>query len=152
MSGTSIFPFDNKRKQDPEIPVKNGHSPTVFIVDDDEAVRYAISMLVESCGWQAEEYASAEEFLEILPARHSNGHGTGKNCLVVDLNMPGMDGADLVETLVARSWWLPIIVVTGYNDGPLAGRARRAGVQTILKKPFNDQLLLGHIRRALENM
>ncbi|MEJ2761269.1 MAG: response regulator [Gammaproteobacteria bacterium] len=60
-----------------------------------------------------------------------------------------MSGADLVEELAQTSYWLPIIVVTGFADSPLAGRVRRAGVRAVLKKPFNDQLLLGHIRQAL---
>jgi len=115
----------------------------VYIVDDDEAVRFATGMLVETCGWEAESYASAEDFLRA----HATDHAPG--CLVLDLNMPGMSGADLVEELAQKAYWLPIIVVTGFADSPLAGRARRAGVRAVLKKPFNDQLLLGHIRQAL---
>lgn len=124
--------------------MKNGRTPTVFIVDDDEAVRFAITMLVESCGWKAEEYASAEEFLQSYQTDGKNG------CLVMDLNMPGMNGAELVEKLMVSSHWLPVIVVTGFAESKLAGRAREAGVRAILKKPFNDHLLLGHIRKALE--
>lgn len=124
--------------------MKNDHSPTVFIVDDDEAVRFAITMLVESCGWIAEEFSSAREFLH---TRQSNGKN---GCLVLDLNMADMDGAELVEELIETLHWIPIIVVTGYADGPLAGRVREAGVRAVLKKPFNDRLLLGHIRKALE--
>lgn len=116
----------------------------VYVVDNDEAVRFAISMLVESSGWAVECYASAGDFLEAhTPGEHA--------CLVLDLNMPDMDGAELVENLIDTSHWLPIIVVTGYVDGPLAGRVRQAGVRAVLKKPFNDQLLLGHIRQALES-
>lgn len=124
--------------------MSNSQPPKVFIVDDDEAVRFAIAMLVESCGWQAEGYASARDFMQ----EHHSSQEPG--CLVLDLNMPDMDGADMVDELMATSHWLPIIVVTGFADGPLAGRVRRAGVRAVLKKPFNDQLLLGHIRQALE--
>ncbi len=116
------------------------NTPTVFIVDDDEAVRFAISMLVETCGWEARAYGSAEEFLEANGGSHEPG------CLVLDLNMPGTTGADLLEE---TAMWLPVIVITGYSDSMLAERARHAGVRAVLKKPFNDQILLGHIRQAL---
>lgn len=119
------------------------YPPKVYIVDDDEAVRFAISMLIESCGWVAESYASAREFLEAFKASQEPG------CLVLDLNMPDMNGADLVDELMATSNWLPIIILTGFPTS-LAGRVRLAGVRAVLKKPFNDQLLLGHIRQALE--
>lgn len=114
--------------------------PTVFIVDDDDAIRFAISMLVETCGWKARTYASVEEFVEA----HAKTREPG--CLVLDLNMPEVTGADLLEQTPP---WLPVIVITGYADSPLAERARRAGVRAVLKKPFSDELLLGHIRQAL---
>jgi FixJ family two-component response regulator len=117
--------------------------PLVFIVDDDEAVRLAIGMLVESCGWRAWPCASAEEFLAMPVADEDCA------CLLLDLDMPGMTGADLLERLEAESRWLPTIVVTGFVDSLLAARARRPGVRAILKKPFNDQLLIGHIREVL---
>ena len=112
----------------------------VYIVDDDEAVRFALILLIETCGWQANACESVEEFARIYGANPRPG------CLVLDLNMQGATGADLVETLDPA---LPVIVITGYADSPLAERARRAGVRAILRKPFNDQLLVGHIREAL---
>lgn len=114
--------------------------PTVFIVDDDEAIRFAISMLVETCGWRARAYGSAEEFLK------AHGESREAGCLVLDLNMPEVSGAELLEK---TAMWLPVIVITGYADSPLAKRAREAGVRAVLKKPFSDELLLGHIRQAL---
>ena len=120
-----------------------GTKPLIYIVDDDEAVRLAIGMLVEACGWRARPCASAEEFLS-LPIPGGSG-----NCLLLDLDMPGTSGADLLERLEAANRWLPTIVVTGYVDSNLAARARRTGVRAVLKKPFNDQLLVGHIREAL---
>lgn len=123
--------------------MSNHTNPTILIVDDDEAVRFAISLLVQTCGWAAKEFGSAEEFLDGHDGKHESC------CLVMDLNMPGMSGADLVEELLNTSRWLPVIVVTGFPDSPLAARVRRAGVRAVLKKPFNDQLLLGHIRQAL---
>lgn len=118
----------------------NSQPPTVFIVDDDDAIRFAISMLVETCGWQARAYGSVREFLE------AHGESREKGCLVLDLNMPGISGAELLEK---TTMWLPVIVITGYADSPLAKRAREAGVRAVLKKPFSDELLLGHIRQAL---
>lgn len=114
--------------------------PTVFIVDDDDAIRFAIGLLVETCGWKARTYATAEEFVETQEEIREPG------CVVLDLNMPGTTGADLLEQTPPR---LPVIVITGYADSPLAERARRAGVRAVLKKPFSDELLLGHIRQAL---
>lgn len=125
--------------------MSNSRPEKVYIVDDDEAVRYAITMLVESYGWEVESFASAADFLQAHKPEE-------QGCLVLDLNMPDVNGADLVEKLMQTSHWLPVIVVTGYPDGPLAGRVRRAGVRAVLKKPFNDQLLLGHIRQALESV
>lgn len=121
--------------------MNSNQPPTVFIVDDDDAIRFAISMLVETCGWKARTYATAEEFVE------TQGETREPGCLVLDLNMPGTTGADLLEQTPP---WLPVIVITGYADSPLAERARRAGARAVLKKPFSDELLLGHIRQALE--
>lgn len=117
--------------------------PVIFIVDDDEAVRLALTMLIESCGWKAQAFTSAAEFLA-ASARNGRSH-----CLLLDLDMPGMNGAELLERLAADGRWLPTIVVSGFADSPLAARARRAGVRAVLKKPFNDQLLIGHLREAL---
>lgn len=114
--------------------------PLVYIVDDDEAVRFALVLLVSTCGWESRAYGSVEEFRAAMTSDPHSG------CLVLDLNMPGLTGADLLESVNAE---LPIIVITGYADSPLADRARRAGVRAILKKPFSDQVLIGHIREAL---
>lgn len=122
----------------------NNTSPTIFIVDDDEAVRFAISLLVQTCGWDPECYASAEEFLLAYTPQIK------KACLVLDLIMPGMSGAELIEKLLTDpDLILPIIVITAFPDDILATRAREAGARAILKKPFNDQLLIGHIRQAI---
>ncbi|MBD3647939.1 MAG: response regulator [Pseudomonadales bacterium] len=115
-------------------------TPKVFIVDDDEAVRFAISLLVETWGLEAKAFASANEFVEAV----SPGQEAG--CLVLDLNMPEITGADLLEQTTVT---MPVIVITGFADSPLAKRAREAGVQAVLKKPFNDEILMGHICQAL---
>ncbi|HKI74671.1 MAG TPA: response regulator [Pseudomonadales bacterium] len=115
-------------------------SPTVDIIDDDEAVRFALMLLMETCGWQARTYGSVEEFLE------THGEHPRPDCLILDLNMKGLTGADLIERIHPDA---PIIVITGYADSPLADRARRAGVRALLRKPFSDDVLIGHIREAL---
>ena len=116
---------------------------TIHIVDDDEAVRFALRMLVESCGWQARVYGSAAEYLGApLPA-------AGPACLVLDLDMPGMNGVELLQQLTAERRALPTVVITGFADSPLAARARHAGVRTLLKKPFGDQSFVESVRAAL---
>lgn len=114
--------------------------PLVYIVDDDDAVRFAVALLVSTCGWEPRAFGSVEDFNAARNAEPTVA------CLVLDLNMPGTSGADLLESLSPP---LPAIVITGHTDSPLAERARRAGARTILKKPFSDQVLIGHIRAAL---
>lgn len=116
------------------------NSQKVFIVDDDEAVRFAISLLVETWGLEAKSFASVDDFVQAVSA------GQERGCLVLDLNMPEVTGADLLDQAAVD---MPVIVITGYADSPLARRAEARGVQAILKKPFNDEILMGHICEAL---
>ena len=116
-------------------------TPVIYIVDDDDAVRFALSLLLETCGWESRAFKSVDEF------KSAYREDAGISCLVLDLNMPGITGADLLESLESH---IPVIVVTGNADSLLAERARRAGVRAILSKPFSDQVLLGHIREALQ--
>lgn len=117
-------------------------APVIYIVDDDPAVRAGISLLVKACGWQPRPFASAEAFLQEFP------RGTGA-CLILDMQMMGMTGADLAETLRALDVALPIIVVTAYKDHPLTERAKAAGAMAVLSKPFRDQDLIDKIQQAL---
>ena len=98
--------------------------PTVFVVDDDAAVRAGLAMLIESCGWAVHPCASAEEFLDAYQA-------DCRGCLVLDLQMPGISGADLQQILIERGIDLPVIVVTAYKDHPMIDRVR-AGDQVYL--------------------
>ncbi len=116
--------------------------PTVFIVDDDPAVREALRTLVESVGLTAESYASFPEFLDIY-ARDRPG------CLVLDVRMPGMSGIEGLETLKAQGMTLPVIVITGYGDVPTVVRAMKGGAAEFLEKPFNDQELLDCIQLCI---
>ena len=117
-------------------------SGTVFIVDDDAAVRDALSLLVYSWGWTPHACASAEEFLECY-SRERNA------CLVLDLQMPGISGADLKEILVELDLDLPTIVITAHPDHAQAARALRAGAVAVVPKPFRHDELLAVIERAL---
>jgi len=116
----------------------------VHIVDDDEAVRTSLVLLASSRGWHTHAYASADEFLD------ATLDATGQACLVLDLQMPGMNGAVLRETLIARGHDIPTVVLTAWPGGDLAHRALKAGVREIVAKPCNPMLWLQAVERALE--
>lgn len=117
--------------------------PTVFIVDDDEGVREAVSLLMESIGLAAESYPSAQAYLDAFDA-------TRPGCLVLDVRMRGMSGLDLQQRLAGEPLHPPIIIVTGHGDVPMAVRAVQAGAVDFIEKPFNDQILLDAVHRALQ--
>lgn len=124
----------------PEHPKKSVH--TVFIVDDDPAVRDAIRWLMEQVKLKTQVYSSADEFLASYVA------GT-RGCLILDIRMPGMSGLELQEKLNAAGALIPIIIVTGHGDVSIAVRAMKAGAVEFLQKPFTDQLLLDTVQSAL---
>lgn len=115
----------------------------VFVVDDDVSVRESLESLVRSAGWQAESFASAQEFLVRPPP------GT-PCCLVLDVNLPGLNGLDLQQQLAGRRD-LPIVFITGQGDVPRTVRAMKAGAVEFLTKPFKDDVLLDAIRGALDH-
>jgi FixJ family two-component response regulator len=115
----------------------------VFIVDDDEAVRSSLTLLLKAFGWPAQTYASAQEFLAAF-----DPHRAG--CLVLDIRMPGMSGLELQDELNSRGAMLPIIFITGHGDVPMAVEAMQRGAMDFLQKPFRDQDLLDRINKALE--
>ncbi len=115
---------------------------TVFVVDDDDAVRQALELLLESVGLAAQTYASAEDFLQ--------GYDTGRpGCLVLDVRMPGTSGLALQELLAAKGVDIPIIFITGHGDVSTAVRAMKAHAFDFIEKPFNDQDLLDRIHEAI---
>lgn len=116
---------------------------TVYIVDDNPAVRDAIRWLVEQVGLKAKPFGSAQEFL-------SNFRSDMRGCVVLDIRMPGMSGLELQEKLTQAGAQLPIIIVTGHGDVPITVRAMKAGAFEFLQKPFSDQVLLDAIHSALE--
>ncbi len=115
---------------------------TVFVVDDDDAVRQALELLLESVGLTAQTYASAEDFLQAYDASQSG-------CLVLDVRMPGTSGLALQELLAARGVDIPIIFITGHGDVSTAVRAMKAHAFDFIEKPFNDQDLLDRIHEAI---
>lgn len=116
---------------------------TVFIIDDNVAVRDAIRWLVEQVGLKAKTYTSGQEFL-------SSFHPDMRGCVVLDIRMPGLSGLELQEKLFQGNIHLPVIIVTGHGDVPITVRAMKAGAFEFLQKPFNDQALLDAIHAALE--
>jgi len=114
----------------------------VYIVDDDEAVRHSLSLLMQSVGLEAMCFASAQAFLD--------GYDASKpSCLILDVRMPEMSGLDLQRVLNEHQIQIPVIIITGHGDVPLAVRAMKAGAMDVLEKPFNEQALLDAITKAI---
>lgn len=115
---------------------------TVFVVDDDQAVRESLAMLVQSAGLAAETFESAQAFLDAYrPDR--------RGCLVTDVRMPGMSGLELQERLSRDDVRIPVIVLTGHSDVPAAVRALKGGAVDFVEKPFNPEALLELVQQAL---
>ena len=114
----------------------------VYIVDDDEAVRDSLSVLLESCAYQVRAFGLAQEFLDAAPA-------LPPGCLIADIRMPEMDGLELQRCLSERSLSFPLIVITGHGDVPLAVRAMKRGAVDFLEKPYNNQQFLECVQHAL---
>jgi two-component system response regulator FixJ len=117
----------------------------VYIVDDDEAVRHSLSILLESKGYAVKRYASATDFLAAAPSLPAG-------CLIVDIRMPEMDGLELQQRLIERNLGFPLIVITGHGDVPLAVRAMKAGAIDFLEKPFASEAILVSIETAFARL
>jgi len=118
--------------------------PTVFVVDDDAAVRKSLVRLLKSAGYRAESFASADEFIECRKRNPLPG------CALVDIQMPGIDGLQLQRELINSTHEIPIIFITGYGDIPSSVKAMKAGAVDFFSKPFNDEALLQAIREAIQ--
>ncbi len=117
--------------------------PTVFIVDDDEATRTSLRWLIESVSLGVETFPSAGAFLESYdPDR--------PGCVVIDVRMPGMSGLELQKKLAASQFRVPVVIITGHGDVPMAVEAMKAGAVDFIEKPFRQEVLLNSIRRALD--
>lgn len=117
--------------------------PTIFVVDDDSAVRDALKLLLRSVGQSVETYGAGQEFLEAYSEDRPG-------CLVLDIRMPGMSGLELQQKLNEKHSILPIIFITGHGDVPMAVEAMQAGAVDFIQKPFRDQDLIDRINQALE--
>jgi two-component system response regulator FixJ len=114
----------------------------VHVVDDDEAVRHSLSFLFRTARIRSETYESATEFLNALPQIKAG-------CVVTDVRMSGLSGIDLLGRLKELNIALPVIVITGHGDVPLAVEAMKGGAVDFLEKPFDDEVLLAAVRSAL---
>jgi FixJ family two-component response regulator len=117
--------------------------PLVYVVDDDDAVRDSLGMLLKAIGLKYETYPSALDFLQhYQPTRHA--------CLVADIRMPGLSGLELQQRLNEQGAQIPIIFITGHGDVPMAVTAMKSGAADFVQKPFRDQDLIDRIQKGLE--
>lgn len=116
---------------------------TVFVVDDEPDVRAALRLLIKSVGYQVECFESADQFFNQFNPKQ-------RGCLILDVRMPGMSGMDLQEKLSSMDALLPIIMISGHGEIPMAVKAVQNGAIDFLQKPFSDQQLLDRISQALE--
>ncbi len=115
---------------------------TVFVVDDDQAVRRSLERLIRSAGLNVETYSSATEFLEKPPS-------SGAGCVVLDVRMPGMTGPELFDRMAEQGFSLPVVFLTGHGDVPTGVQAMKKGAVDFLLKPVDDEVLLQVIRQAV---
>ena len=120
-------------------------TPTVYIVDDDPQVCESLGLMVRSIGLNVETYLSAEAFLDNFDAPPNSPH-----CIVLDVRMPGLSGLGLQQTLAIQGRGMPIIMISGCADIPMAVEAMRAGAMDFLEKPFNRRTLLTRIQEAID--
>ena len=111
----------------------------VHVIDDDDAVRDSLAFLLDCAGLEARTYNSADAFLKAKPP-------LDHACLVTDVRMPGMSGIELMYALQSRGMRVPVIVITGHADVPLAIQAMKAGAAEFIEKPFSDETILGAIK------
>lgn len=129
-----------------QVQADNGTMPktvTVHVVDDDPSMRDSLRWLIESVGMHVDTYNNADAFLEQF---EPNMPG----CLVLDVRMPGTSGMELLDTLKNRGVQMPIIIISGHGDVPMAVQALKRGAMDFLEKPFRDQELLEQVSRAIE--
>ena len=115
----------------------------VYVVDDDQAVRDSLRWLIESVGLKVKTFSNGQELLD-------NFNDSEISCLVLDVRMPGISGLDLQQRLKNQNSKVPVIIVTGHADVPMAIQAMKAGAFDFIEKPYSDQLLLERIQCAIE--
>lgn len=114
----------------------------VYIIDDDDGARGSLEFLLDCAGLRVRGFASADAFLAASPSLDGA-------CVVTDVRMPGTNGIELLATLRARGGQIPVIVMTGHADVPLAIQAMKAGAADFIEKPFDDELIMAAIRKAI---
>ncbi|MFI5013345.1 MAG: response regulator FixJ [Hyphomicrobiales bacterium] len=117
--------------------------PEIHVVDDDEAMRQSLAFLLDTTGFQVRLFESGTAFVDALP-------GVGGGCILTDVRMPGIDGIELLRRLKTSGRNLPVIVMTGHGDVPLAVEAMKLGAFDFLEKPFDDEALIATLRAALQ--
>ncbi len=121
----------------------DGDHQTVFVVDDDEAVRDSLGALLESAEFEVETFGSGADFLDRLDPKRGG-------CIVLDVRMPGLSGLEVQRKLAEKGISMPVIIITGHGDVPIAVQAIKAGALDFIEKPFADDVILESVRRALE--
>ncbi|MEH6626415.1 MAG: response regulator transcription factor [Motiliproteus sp.] len=122
--------------------MQNSSTNTVFVVDDDDAFRDSLTWLLDSSRYKIKSFSSGEKFL--------SGYQGESGCLLLDIRMPGINGLALQQELNERNYRIPIIIITGHGDIPMAVTAIKNGALDFIEKPFDDQVLLDHVNRALK--
>jgi len=122
-------------------PGQHGETTTVYVVDDDAAIRGGLGDLLESAGLKTRHFSSAEEFIDVWEPEMTG-------CLVLDVRLPGMSGMELQSKLVESGITLPVIIMTGHGDIPMVKTALKAGAVEFLIKPFQDEELLQAVEQA----
>ncbi|HEY8166302.1 MAG TPA: response regulator [Gemmatimonadaceae bacterium] len=127
----------------PMSPSISREKPIVFVVDDDISVRESLELLISSAGWEPELFASAQEFL-------ARPRALAPSCLILDVNLPDLNGLDVQRRVAADRTDMPIIFITGYGDVPMTVKAMKGGAAEFLTKPFGDDVLLTAIENAID--
>ena len=140
-------PQPEYRQDNKELTAKDAqslfhNSPTIFVVDDDEAMRLSLTRLFRSADWQVETFASGSKFLERAPLN-------GRGCVLLDVKMPGMDGLELHESMSKAGISLPVIFLSGNSDIPMSVRAMKHGAVDFLVKPVEDDVLFQVLAQAI---
>ncbi|MEI7432478.1 MAG: response regulator [Betaproteobacteria bacterium] len=117
---------------------------TVFMVDDDASIRTAVRRLLKSSGFSVSVFSSAEAFWQ-------SDFKTTSGCLILDIRLPGMNGYELLELFLASGVYLPTIVITGHDRAGMEERAMQLGASSYLRKPFDEETLLGAINSAMNH-
>jgi FixJ family two-component response regulator len=125
-----------------ERPPTSRIDPVVFIVDDDVSIRESLEQLVLLQGWQPVVFSSAQEFL-------TSPRPSAPSCLVLDVNLPDLNGLDLQERIATSHTEMPVIFITGFGDVPMSVKAMKAGAAEFLTKPFDIEILLQAMRNAI---